>query len=243
MKKVIQDSTQDVPFLLRNLLNKEKDETHVFVIEPSETNFLMDDLTSTYDKFEPNKLSFMQRVADRIFGDVHEGTHVSEKMLICDTLLLGFGKIALVDGKIQLRPPESGYEYILTQMTKSEVIRKFETKASVFKVLSYLTGFIGAGIVIYLIHKRYKEWKLRREREEFLDNVRTARTERDNRNENGDADEDNTCVICLANAREVILLNCGHICVCAECVMALPRPIVCPVCRQHVERYLPVYNP
>ena len=212
-------------------------------MEPSEATFLIDDLTSTFDKFEPNQSSLLQRMADRIFGDVHEGTHVSEEMLLCDTLLLGIGKLALVDGKIYLKPPESEYKYIVTQMTKSEVLRRFETKESMFKVLTCITGLIGVGIVFYLAHKHYKEWKLKREREHFLNEMRNVRNGRANYNENGSTDEDNTCVICLANPREVILLNCGHICACAECVVALPTPMVCPVCRQNVERYLPVYNP
>lgn len=254
VKRVIRDSTQDVPFYLRNLFWKEEDgqSHHVYVMEPRESEFLMGDLTSTFDKFEPNQLSFMQRMTDRIFGDVHEGTQVSEEMLLCDTLFLGIGKIALVDGKVQLRPPEAGYKYILTQITKAEVLRRFENKVTVFKVLSYITSFIGAGIVVYLIHKHYKLWKLKRENEQFLDEMRNARTERDMRNgnaeladsnQNGETEDENTCVVCLTNPREVILLNCGHICACAECVVALPRPLLCPVCRQSVDRYLPVYNP
>ena len=62
----------------------------------------MDSLTSTYDKFEPNKSSFMQRMTDRIFGDVSEGTQVSEEMLLCDTLLLGedmFHQLAIERGR------------------------------------------------------------------------------------------------------------------------------------------------
>lgn len=247
VKKVIRDSTQDVPFCLRKLFWQEEDgAAHLYVIEPSEAEFLMGDLTSTFDQFEPNKSSFMQRMTDRIFGDVHEGMQVSEEMLLCDTLLLGFGKIALVDGKMQLQKPDSGDRYILTQLTKSEVLRRFENRVTAFKIFFYITGFIGISIVVYLIRKHYKAWKLKRENERFLDEMRNARNGRAdaNRNQNVDlADENNSCVICLTNPREVILLNCGHICACAECVVALPRPMLCPVCRQAVERYLPVYNP
>ena len=248
MKKVIRDSTHDVPFCLQKLFWREEDgDADLYIIEPSEAEYLMEGLTSTFDKFEPNRSSFMQRMTDRIFGDVSEGTQVSEEMLLCDTLLVGFGKVALVDGKMQLRKPDSGEGYILTQLTKSEIIRRFENKVTVFRVLFYITGFIGIGIVMYLIRKHYKAWKLKRDNERFLDEVRNVRIERAteaNRNQNVDsAEDDNTCVICLTNPREVILLNCGHICTCAECVIVLPRPITCPVCRQAVERYLPVYNP
>ena len=90
VKKVIRDSTQDVPFCLQKLFWRDEDgDSHLIVCEPREADYLMDSLTSTYDKFEPNKSSFMQRMTDRIFGDVSEGTQVSEEMLLCDTLLLG----------------------------------------------------------------------------------------------------------------------------------------------------------
>ena len=257
VKKVIRDSTQDVPFYLRKLFWREEDgQSHVYIMEPSEAEFLMSDLTSTYDKFEPTTSGFMQRVTDRIFGDVHEGIHVSEEMLLCDTLLLGIGQVALVDGKVHLRPPESGYKYILTQITKTEIIRRLENRQKVFKIFAYITVFIGASTVVYLAHKHYKAWKLKRENERFLEEVRNVRLERDrgrtergngnvsaDGNQNGISEDDNTCVICLTNPREVILLNCGHICTCAECVVVLPTPMKCPVCRQAVQRYLPVYNP
>lgn len=254
VKRVIRDSTQEVPFYLRNIFWKEEDgQSHnVYVMEPAEAEFLMGDLTSTYDKFEPNQASFMQRMTDRIFGDVHEGMQFSEEMLLCDTLLLGMGKVALVDEKIQLRPPASGYQYILTQITKAEVLRRFENRVQVFKVLAYITGIIGVGLSLYIIRKRYKKWKQERENEQFLAETRNARTERFMRNvraeradgnQNNHAGDDNSCVVCLTNARDVIMLNCGHICTCAECTVVLPRPMLCPVCRQPVNRYLPVYNP
>ena len=40
------------------------------------------------------------------------------------------------------------------------------------------------------------------------------------------------CVVCLIAEREVILVNCGHVCVCADCAENLLRMIQgCPVCR------------
>lgn len=247
MKKVIHDSTQDVPFSLQKLFWQEEDgPSHVYVMEPRQAEYLMEDLTSTYDEFVPNKSSLVQRMFDRFFGDIHEGTQFSEEMLLCDTLLSGFGKIALVNGKMHLRPPESGYKYILTKLTKAEVIKKFENRMTTFKVLCYITGIIGSGVVVYLICKHYKDWKRKRESEQFLNEARNARTEKAiaNRNQNvSSTDGENVCVVCLNNPREVILLNCGHICICAECMIVLPQPLKCPVCRQSVERYLHVYNP
>ena len=51
-----------------------------------------------------------------------------------------------------------------------------------------------------------------------------------------------TCVVCLSEQREVILMNCGHVCVCANCAMEImaTRPL-CPVCRANIERVAPAF--
>ena len=48
------------------------------------------------------------------------------------------------------------------------------------------------------------------------------------------------CVVCSTNPRDVILLHCGHICVCAGCVQNLPSN-QCPICRANIERVQPFY--
>ena len=51
-----------------------------------------------------------------------------------------------------------------------------------------------------------------------------------------------TCVVCLSENREVILMNCGHVCVCAGCAMEImaTRPI-CPICRATIDRVAPAF--
>uniref|UniRef100_A0A8C5DCY1 RING-type domain-containing protein n=1 Tax=Gouania willdenowi TaxID=441366 RepID=A0A8C5DCY1_GOUWI len=50
-----------------------------------------------------------------------------------------------------------------------------------------------------------------------------------------DNQPDNTCVICLNQPRNCVLLYCGHVCCCFRCYQALPQPR-CPVCRQAIIR-------
>ena len=51
-----------------------------------------------------------------------------------------------------------------------------------------------------------------------------------------------TCIVCLNEQREVILMNCGHVCVCAGCAMQImtARPI-CPVCRADIVHVAPAF--
>jgi E3 ubiquitin-protein ligase MUL1 len=43
------------------------------------------------------------------------------------------------------------------------------------------------------------------------------------------------CVVCLGAEREVIMLDCGHVCSCADCAAELLRVNQpCPVCRSEI---------
>lgn len=55
--------------------------------------------------------------------------------------------------------------------------------------------------------------------------------------------ENNTCVICLVNAREIALRPCGHVCTCLSCYEAMPNRKLCPVCRAAVTEIVAVYIP
>ena len=59
---------------------------------------------------------------------------------------------------------------------------------------------------------------------------------------NGASVSPQTCVVCLSESREVILMNCGHVCVCAGCAMEImaTRPI-CPICRATIDRVAPAF--
>jgi len=54
--------------------------------------------------------------------------------------------------------------------------------------------------------------------------------------------EENMCVVCLSCERQVMAVNCGHFCVCAECADNLPVPKKCPICKAHVKHFLPYFD-
>ena len=50
------------------------------------------------------------------------------------------------------------------------------------------------------------------------------------------------CVVCLGAAREVILLDCGHVCTCRLCADTLLREDhLCPVCRSEIRTVKPAF--
>jgi len=65
----------------------------------------------------------------------------------------------------------------------------------------------------------------------------------------GAADDDNSteCIICMTNDREVALLPCRHMCMCAECARIMMSPnnpstsrAKCPICRRRVHNFLSI---
>ena len=51
-----------------------------------------------------------------------------------------------------------------------------------------------------------------------------------------------TCIVCLSEQREVILMNCGHVCVCAGCAMEIMQTrALCPICRATIDRVAPAF--
>ncbi len=50
---------------------------------------------------------------------------------------------------------------------------------------------------------------------------------------------DNTCVICMDNEKNAVLLNCGHNCSCFDCTSSLS---ICPICRADIVKVIKIYN-
>lgn len=46
--------------------------------------------------------------------------------------------------------------------------------------------------------------------------------------------EELLCVVCLTNEREIILLPCGHVCICKTCSGSMQTKL-CPICRKTIE--------
>ena len=249
---MIRDVIDTVPFYLHSLVKGGSNGVKVQVTEPKNASFLLDELTTTFDNYQSNQTKdLFNRGLDRIFGEVPKGIHEYEKMLVLGTPLLAIGQIKLDNNKVILLPPENGRRYILTQKTKEEVIKHFSSQSTVIKVFLGIACVIGFGLAVYIFRKLYKNWKNRRAHERLFEEARRARQaareaarltggSRDTTNSSNN--ESQECVVCLNNPREVVLLNCGHICLCIDCVEALPQPMRCPVCRQTVERFLNTYN-
>ncbi|CAG5123720.1 unnamed protein product [Candidula unifasciata] len=252
MKKVIRDNTEMVPFAISKPGGDPR--FRVEVTDARMATQLEDDLQTTYDRFEPSKASLVQVGLDRLFGEVTKGIQETEQMLLTGTSVLGVGKIFLHRGEMKLGPPDdSSRMYIITKMRLLELVRHYESQSTAYKIMAIIAACIGGGLLAYVLYRHTSGWlEKRRQRLEF-DEIRRSIAEQRQRSQESRAAEsageasglrdEDTCVVCLANARQVIALPCGHLATCADCAETLPFPKMCPVCRADVDRFLPVYRP
>ena len=162
-------------------------------------------------------------------------------MLGVNVRLLGIGTLMLVGGdRIILSPPGDDHRYFLTTSSKHELISSLKSVARSLNIARWVVGIAGLAAIAYIIRRAVKKYKSQSECRKLLaeltDRRRAAAAVATN-NETTSSQ----CVVCLSQPREVVLLNCGHICVCGDCAAALPLPKLCPVCRQPIDRIIPTY--
>ncbi|KNH08889.1 Zinc finger - RING-type [Perkinsela sp. CCAP 1560/4] len=64
----------------------------------------------------------------------------------------------------------------------------------------------------------------------------------------GDEDRVGSCIICMSNFRDTILVPCGHFVICGDCAVELLRSaenrytaVSCPICKKYVHHVYHVF--
>ena len=242
MRRIIRDVTNVQNFNIINSNEKSSQGIKIQVTDPLSAEYLMENLPVVYDCYQPCKDGLFTRSLDRLLGEVTKGYQETEKMLGVGVQILGIGKISLNSKNLILEPPTDGHRYILTTMRKSEVIRSLRSQARTLRVFVWIFSLVGTGILAYWayrhISKHIREARTRQTFEEIRQQLRSG----NGGHENGGSDDGaNQCTVCLTNRRNVLIMNCRHVCVCDECAEALPNPKLCPVCRSHVDHFVPIF--
>ena len=230
MKRTISTVINDVPFSLTSA----RSSLGVVVDEPLSASGL--EYTRIYDKYEPlNSMSVPANLLQWVSGDMTKGIQTIEDGLIEGSTLTAVGKVTLRGGTIKIKQPDT-YEFILSKQPFDSIIREKTRSARQWKYVTI--GFAIAGGVFLMIWA-YKKWRQARSERVPLD--RFTRIQFNERLEQNLAstDEEQSCVICLTRRRNVVILDCGHICVCRACAMQLDT---CPICRAEIVRLVPTYQ-
>lgn len=226
-----------VPFALSNPNNatsgkSPKQETYVMVDDVSNGEF--DNLLLTAKAtYIPTEITITGLMLSFIRGFHSVGIETSESVLPVGSVITVVGEVTKLSGGdgqgFRIAKSSAGgltTPYILTTKSIMEVKSTVRAQATAFKVLTILFGCFTL-MTFYALGKKWlPRFRLRRVRR-----VVTQQRERIRRNIDG-LHEAQICLACLSNPREVVLLPCGHVCVCADCSLLIQER--CPVCREPV---------
>lgn len=244
-QKVIGESINTVPFAIQ------RDDVTVQVAHPLTARFIRSNLTVVHDVFNPRSPGVVSIIVDRMLGDVSKGYRDTEKMLKVGSNVIGFGHLVLESGLLTLQSPKDNSDlFIITALSRGEILKYLYDDVTFYRVLTGIFALVGVGIVYIYARKAIDRTE---DENNFYQPIRVAREGREaaRRSESGDnnavEDNDNVdsrtlCVICINKPKEIVVLNCGHICMCADCADLLPQPRKCPICRQYIARLVATYN-
>lgn len=187
-----------------------------------------------FDKFEPIAHNTAQTFIQWAGGERLKGYQTVEQVLPVGSTLLGVGKLSLTKDGMVLSPPTNGKPYFLTTSSIETLLSDAQANKGIWKALSIILA-CGSGILLcFALYKYYKKRKQELEHEQLL---RSIQEEMDNPNAENVMNE--PCVICLDKPRDVVILECGHICICRRCGAQITE---CPMCRGNILRLVSTYR-
>ncbi|KAL6260063.1 hypothetical protein P5V15_007602 [Pogonomyrmex californicus] len=230
-ERTLQQIYNTVPFVLQNRWYR------VEIIDPLSADIL--DLDIISDNFQ----SSVPTVIDHIWGFFTEhsigvrqrGIQSTEKMLREDSIITAIGELSKSKTESNyfiLQPPLNGPPFYITSMSITSLMRKLNDHKKIYRIFCLMSGALGIVLATIMARRYWKNKQQQRLAEQLRQSLETSRQERRQRVRDRDLREDQICVVCKTNAREIILLPCGHVCICEDCSVSINNN--CPVCRTQI---------
>lgn len=259
-ERIISRVVNHVPFSLVN----EQLKVRVNVDQPLKADYILDSLNLTHTDFKSTKDSMLSKLVSIVFTDQHaRGHETTEHMLPAGRTMTAFGRLERVlDSSsdaaslpiYQISQPRlDGHSYIVTSLSKGEIIEEMKGTSGFLKVTIFILGSVGVAIAAYVTYDLASKYLAKRNQRRMLERARQQREEERQRRRRQQAPAaqpagqvgDNvthqaTCVVCLTNPREVVLVDCGHVCLCIDCLQSLPNR-TCPICRRPFTSFVPCF--
>ncbi|XP_055603569.1 mitochondrial E3 ubiquitin protein ligase 1 [Uranotaenia lowii] len=223
-RKTIHVSCNEVPFKLVN------GKFGVEIIDGLSSEFL--DLDTVYDNYEPSSLSMFDHIFGFFSGVRQKGLQTTEEVLRDGSFITAVGELELDGDNVRLQP-SSVAPMFLTTATKNTLLKRYgEAKSSMlFKVI--VCGTVAAVLIGVITRKIYKRKKAEWDAKKLRDKLDKSRAQRRALGRQPVVSDEQRCVVCVDNPKEVICLPCGHVCLCENCAEKIK--VNCPVCRAKIE--------
>lgn len=228
--KLLHMSCNEVPFCLENEGGK------IEVLDAFSSHVL--DLDVVYDNYEPSRLSFFDHIFGFISGVSQRGHQTTEEVLREGSYITAIGEIELSDTGMRIQPSRVGPMF-LTTATKGTVLRRLEEAKSSTLLKIVICSTVGAVLIALIARKVYKKRKAAQEEEKFRESMDKSRKERRSKQRIETISDEQRCVVCVTNPKEVIVLPCGHVCLCEDCAIQIKS--ACPVCRCDIKSKAAAY--
>lgn len=196
-ERVIQEVHNVMPFALSS------GSYEVEVIDPLGAEILDMDVIS--DVFKPSQPSVMDHIWGFLYGLRQRGIQETEKMLRKGSIITGIGElVSSKDGNIlRLQPPSNGAPFYLTNMQITSLVRKLDDSRRNYRLLCILFGTIGIIITGLIVRRYWKGWRLKIEEQKLREQIAISRRERRKHMRDDEIPENQLCVVCRTNPREV----------------------------------------
>nr|CAD7425629.1 unnamed protein product [Timema monikensis] len=237
-ERTIQEVYNCVPFVLQSSSGG----TKIEIVDALAADIL--DLDTIADRYEPSALGVMDHVWGFFTGVRQRGLQSTEELLREGTFLTGIGELTststggTTDG-LKLQPPLDGTPFYLTTLPISSLIRRIDDQRRTYRVLTVIFGGVGLVLLGMMTRRWWRERKRLRVAEQAKRQLEQTRKERRRRVRETDLPEYQLCVVCRQNPREMIMLPCGHVCLCEDCSEGIVD--LCPVCRTKITNKTAAY--
>lgn len=156
------------------------------------------------DKFIPTVPSVIDHIWSFFAGVRQRGVQSTELMLRKGTVVTGIGEVVSNDnGSLRIQPPTNGAPFYLTTMQVTSLVKKLDSSKKNYRILCIVFGSIGIALLVYTIRK-YKLKRMELEEEvKRKKNLEESRRERRRHLRENDLPENQLCVVCKENPKEV----------------------------------------
>lgn len=198
------------------------------------------DMDVISDKFEPMSPGVIDHVWGFFSGVRQRGLQTMEEMLRDGSYITAVGELSRSkSGYLKIQPPKDGLPLYLTTATKSSLLKRLASSRDFLRVLLVIFGSVAVAASCRIAYKYIKRRKQRAVEDSMKKQLAAGRKERRQQARERNLADVQVCVVCTENPKEIILLPCGHVCICEDCSDNITDN--CPICRERIESRAPAF--